>query len=265
MKLLNDCSKPRLPERAAPQARRTWLLLVLALITAPRLIAADSLESRMNGLLGGLATSISPVGVGDPRSALPEGLRALPASLSTFRALAPIPSATGAFRFAWDAETATFNRMRKGPGLADTAQTLGQGFGTLSFAYTRMDFDTLEGDSLGSLRFVQPAFSSSFLGELPCDDPTDPEQCDRLRFDDDVLRTRVNIDFSLDQFVFGAAYGVTDSIDVSVALSVARADMEVRAVSMLSDLAGNSEPAFEATFASAHPCEGDPGNRQCVQ
>lgn len=240
-------------------------VLAAAIVTAPPGAHAGSLEGRINGLFGGLATSITPRGVGDSRSALPEGLREISSSLATFRALAPIPSATGAFRFEWDPETATFNRMRKGPGLADTAQTLGEKFGTIGVTYTRIDFDTLGGESLDHLNFNQPAFSSSFLNGLPCDDPSDPEQCDRLRLADDVLQTKLRIRFALDQWVIGAAYGLTDDIDVSAALSFGHADMKVRGTARLRDHNGDSDPSFEANFASTHPCQSNPSDRQCVQ
>lgn len=244
---------------------RLWLTVTLMQTLVATACYGESLQNQLTGLLDGMATSISPVGVGDPRSALPEGLDEVSASLSTFRALAPIPSATGAFRFEWDSDTATFNRMRKGPGLADTAQTLGAHFGTASFAYTHIHFDTFEGESLDHLEFEQPAFSSGFLSELPCDDPNDPEQCDRLRFDDDMLLTKLRVDFTLDQFVVGAAYGLTDSVDISVALSFGRAHLNAKATSTLMDPGSDSDPSFAAGFASAHPCKDEPQNRQCVQ
>lgn len=240
---------------------RMGLVLVLALSSTPA--AAASLESHVDGLLGGLATSISPVGVGDPRPALPAGFQELSASLATFRSLAPVPSATGAFRFAWDPEVGTFHRMRKGPGLADTAQTLGHRFGTASFAYTHIDFDTLGGSSLDRVTSVQPAFSGSFLDRLPCDDPSDPQQCDRLRFADDLLATDLAFSLRLDQFVLGAAYGVSDTIDVSVAVSLNRIAMRARAQARLVDPNEDGPPSFAAAFAEAHPC--DPEDRLCTQ
>jgi hypothetical protein len=241
-------------------------LLLLALLLALALPAhAKPLESKVRGLLGGLATSISPVGVGDPRNVLPKDLQELSASLATFRSLAPVPSASGAFKFEWDEEVGTFNRLRKGPGLADTAQTLGARFGTVSVSYSHMDFDQLDGDDLDSLNSEQPAFSDDFLAELPCDDPTDPLQCDRLRFDDDQLITRVDFEMSNDSLFLGGAYGITDSIDVGIALSLNHVKIKARARSILTDPNGDGPPSFEATFAEAYPCRDDPTNRLCVE
>jgi hypothetical protein len=220
------------------------------------------MQDRLDGLLGGLATSISPVGVGDPRPVLPAGLDQLSGSLATFRSLAPVPSAAGAFRFAWDPQVGTFHRMRKGPGLADTAQTLGYRFGTVGLSYTRISFDTLDGDPLSRLSSDQPAFSDEFLAELPCEDPADPQLCDRLRFDEDRLTTGIDIALSLDQFVLGGAWGVTETIDVSFAVSLNQLHMRARAESRLSDPNGDGPPSFEAMFARDNPC--DPEDRLCA-
>jgi len=156
------------------------LLVALALLVLALPAGAKPLESQVKGLLGGLATSISPVGVGDPRNVLPKDLQELNASLATFRSLAPVPSASGAFKFEWDEEVGTFNRLRKGPGLADTAQTLGARFGTLSVSYSHLDFDQLDGSDLNSLDSDQPAFSEDFLDELPCDDPSHGHRVDQV-------------------------------------------------------------------------------------
>ena len=50
------------------------LLVALALLVLALPAGAKPLESQVKGLLGGLATSISPVGVGDPRNVLPKDL-----------------------------------------------------------------------------------------------------------------------------------------------------------------------------------------------
>jgi len=241
------------------------LLVALALLVLALPAGAKPLESQVKGLLGGLATSISPVGVGDPRNVLPKDLQELNASLATFRSLAPVPSASGAFKFEWDEEVGTFNRLRKGPGLADTAQTLGARFGTLSVSYSHLDFDQLDGSDLNSLDSDQPAFSEDFLDELPCDDPTDPAQCDRLRFQDDQLMTHVNFKMSNDTVFIGGAYGVTDSIDIGIALSLNHVKIKARARSILTDPNNDGPPSFEADFAEAYPCRDQPDNRLCVE
>lgn len=243
------------------------LAMAIAIVLCGGLASAHAkpLESKVRGLLGGLATSISPLGVGDPRNVLPKDLQDLSGSLATFRSLAPVPSASGAFRFEWDEEVGTFNRLRKGPGLADTAQTLGKQFGTLSVSYTHIDFDRLDGGNLNDLDATQAAFSDDFLAQLPCDDPTDPRQCDRLRFQDDLLETQIDFKMSSDSIFLGGAYGLTDSIDVGLGLSINHVKLRARAMSRLIDPNADGPPSFEAAFAQMNPCRNEPDNRLCAE
>lgn len=239
--------------------------LVAATLSNAAGAGARPLESKVRGLLDGLATSISPLGVGDPRNVLPRDLQELSGSLATFRSLAPVPSASGAFRFEWDEEVGTFHRLRKGPGLADTAQTLGKQFGTLSVSYTHIDFDRLDGSDLDSLGSSQPAFSDDFLAQLPCDDPADPQQCDRLRFQDDRLATSIRFRMRSENIFLSAAYGVTEKIDIGLALSINHISLKARAQSRLLDPNADGPPSFEAGFAEMHPCGDEPDNRLCAE
>ncbi len=112
----------------------------------------------------------------------------------------------------------TFVRSEQslGPIFAERAQTLGRNTGTVGVAYTHIDFDTLEGTPLDNLPFSQAAFSTGFL-------KTDSDQS---RFGDDVLKTHLDLALSFDLLFLTAAYGVTDSIDASVTLSLAQAHMK---------------------------------------
>ena len=87
-----------------------------------------------------------------------------------------------------------------GPILAERAQTLGRHTATVSASYTHIDFNTLDGQSLSSLTFTQPALSQAVIDRLP---PLD------ARFKDDVLRTRLNLGLSYDLLFLTAAYGIT--------------------------------------------------------
>ncbi len=164
--------------------------------------------------------------------------RGLPAVLAAARSQAPIPSATGAFRFAWDSELDTFVRSKQslGPTLAERATTLGKGVLTIGLSYTHSSFDTLEGDDLGNLRTRQPAFSPEFLATLPSGD--------QVIFADDILETHLAMRFKLDLLYLSAAYGVTDDIDLSLAIAVNRIRMRGRATAMILDPEENGVAFF---------------------
>lgn len=188
------------------------------------------MDRRIPGLFGGTlstAAAITDQRASRARLRFADQFRSLSAALAAARSQAPIPSASGAFRFAWDPELDTFVRLPQSLGapLAERAETLGRHTGTLSFSYTRIDFDTLEGDSINRLSFSQDAFSAAFLDTLL--------PSDREKLKDDRLRTRLNLKLSFDLLFFGAAFGLTDSVDVSMALAVNHARMRGRAVTMI--------------------------------
>jgi hypothetical protein len=187
--------------------------------------AARPLNRAIPDLFGGtLATTIDPSAQQDVQQVLvAERFRGLSASLAVARSQAPVPSASGAFRFAWDPELDTFVRSSQNLGslLAERAPTLGKNTFTIGLSYSHIDFDTLDGDNLRNVRTTQPALSDSFLDQLP--------PSDRAIFADDILLTQLNLRFSFDLIYLSAAYGITDHIDVSLALSINQARMRGRA------------------------------------
>lgn len=150
----------------------------------------------------------------------------LSAQLAAARSQVPIPSTSGAFSFAWDQDLDTFVRFEQdlGDGFGERAQTLGRHRFTAGFSYQYIHFNTLDGDPLNHLTSVQPAFSKQDLSNLP------PE--DQLVFGDDQLMTTLDLSFTFDLFYLSAAYGVTDNIDISLALAVNHASMEGSAFAM---------------------------------
>jgi len=201
---------------------------------------AQPLDQRISALFGGVfATSISPRDVIDAqRPRVADRFRELNAALAAARSQAPVPSASGAFQFYWNPQFDSFVRAEEslGSNIAERAHTLGLHVVTLSVSYTRVDFDTLEGDHLDRLRSVQPALSQGFLNQLPLQD--------RTRASDDLLETHLNMSFGFDLIFFSAAFGLTDSIDVSAALAVNRARMRAGAQAMIQDPHGDGGATF---------------------
>jgi len=226
--------------RGAP--RRACAFLACLLLSAAA-ATAEPLDRRIPHLFGGaLVTSITPDitdrGPDVQQVRIAERFRGLSAALAAARSQAPIPSATGAFRFEWNDDLDTYVRDTQslGPSLAERAQTLGHRTTTFSMSYTRVDFDTFEGDRLDRLSAVQPALSPGFRMQLP--------ESDQIRAADNVLQTRLNLRFGFDLFFLTAAYGLTDSIDVSAALSINRARMSAVADAMILDPHGDQGAFF---------------------
>jgi len=241
----------------------TAILLAGWLLTGAVAARAESLDQLIPGLFGGtLSTTIRPgFSEGQPLQ-FSQQFNSLNAELSVARSQEPIPSASGAFRFQYDDDLDTFVRSEQslGPILAERAQTLGRHTATISASYTHIDFATLGGQSLSSLTFTQPALSKSTASQLP---PLD------ARFKDDVLRTQLNLGLSYDLFFLTAAYGITDAIDVSMALSINHVHMNASAVTKIENPDGSPGDTFFLTdsmgqldAASGHLCAS--GDLRCA-
>jgi hypothetical protein len=215
------------------------LTLVSWLVGSVGPARAVPLNQEIPKLFGGLLNvTINPAQFPDKQSLhFTDQFRSLSADLASARSQAPIPSASGAFRFAWDSDLDTFVRSTQslGPGLAERAQTLGRHTGTLSLAYTHIGFDTFEGSSLNRLSFSQSALSEALKDKLG---PGEQQ------FKDDLLHTQLNLGLSFDLLFFTAAYGITDSLDVSMALSVNRAHMHGTAVTTIQNPDGTTGDSF---------------------
>ncbi len=229
---------------AAALSRRAWgvaLALSVALLGASS-GHAESLQQQIPNLFGGtLATSISPRDLADAqRPLVADRFRGLSAALAAARSQAPIPSASGAFSFLFEPEFDAYVRVTQslGPSFAERAQTIGKGAISVITSYSRVDFDTLDGDSLGNLRSSQPALSDSFLQQLPAGD--------RARARDNRLDTEIDMRLSFDLLFLAAAYGITDTIDVSAALSINQARLRGHAKAVITDPNGNGGVYFSA-------------------
>lgn len=233
---MEDCGWIMRPPPSAARLLAVGLVAGCALAWAIPL-SAEPLSRRIPALFGGSLTTTTShretARTEAQQLLLAELFSTLSADLAVFYSEAPIPSASGAFRFRWSPELETFERIRKGPGLADRAQTLGWHVGTFSVSYTHTDFDTVEGDSLRALRSVQPALSKDYLAPSP-----PPEQ---ERAGDDLLTTRLALSLTLDQVFVAAAYGITDSLDASVALSINHVRMKATAEAQILDPDGDNE------------------------
>jgi hypothetical protein len=172
----------------------------------------------------------------------------LSAQLAAARSQVPLPSASGAFSYAWDSDVDSFVRFEQslGAGFGERAQTLGKGRFNVGLSYQHVDFSTLAGDSLDNIVSVQPAFSKAYINNLPSEN-------DRAIFADDTIRTQLNMSFTFDLFYLSAAYGLTDSIDVSLALAINHAHMDGSATAMTLDPDGDGGVSSIAVFQEDQP------------
>ncbi|HSP98920.1 MAG TPA: hypothetical protein VL049_16990, partial [Candidatus Dormibacteraeota bacterium] len=209
---------------------------MLAALLAPVPADATPLEQVIPSLFGGrLITTIDKTGsdVSNTQAFVVQQFTNLSAQLAAARSQVPLPSSSGAFSYAWDSDVDTFVRFEQslGAGFGERAQTLGKGRFNVGLSYQHVDFSTLAGAPLDNIVSVQPAFSKSYLATKPAGD--------QAIYKDDIVRTQLDMSFTFDMFYLSAAYGLTDTIDVSIALAINHAHMQGTATAMTLDPTGN--------------------------
>lgn len=125
----------------------------------------------------------------------------------------PIGSTSGGFSYAFDAAAGTFERVTEsfGPLFADRAFTNGRKRLTFGSHLLYSKMSTYEGSNLdsGDIKFYlrHSAVNGAF-------------------FEGDLMQADLRLDISSTQMVFFANYGVSDKLDVSVAVPVTRVQMD---------------------------------------
>jgi len=124
----------------------------------------------------------------------------------------PLPSPASGFTYTFDSSTGTFVRSTQsfGPILADRAETIGRGKLSVGYNFQYFSFDSLEGFDL---RQVPAVFRHDNIelggGRL------------------DVVTTVNSIEASVVQLTGTLTYGVTDRLDLSLAVPIVRTRLHV--------------------------------------
>jgi len=124
----------------------------------------------------------------------------------------PLPSPASGFTYEFDPTLGVFTRTTRsfGPILAERAETIGANRTSFGFTYQHYRFDTIEGIDLSQVPAVfthdRPAVGTGR---------------------DDVVTTVNTIDARVNQFTAFLTYGVTNSLDLSVAVPVVSNDILV--------------------------------------
>ncbi len=122
----------------------------------------------------------------------------------------PLPSPASGFTYQLDPSTGVFQRSTRsfGPILAERADTIGAGHTSVGFAFQRSTFDTIEDLDLGSVPAVFTHDNAPLLGGRQ-----------------DVVTTVNSIEASVTQYTTFFTVGVTNRLDVSVAVPFVGTDV----------------------------------------
>jgi hypothetical protein len=183
------------------------LLTVIATVVTVGVASAQAVvpPHSLQGLLDELASKVNVVGaIGNP--APPEGDRNIVGVLTSLEvSTAPLGTSTGGFTFVFDSKLGTFTRSTEtfGPAFGKRSLTIGKGKVSAGFNWLHANYDTIAGLSLsnGDLRPVKNVRDAETGAPLA---PFDSSSA--------VL------DITSDTFVGSVTYGLTNDLDVGVAV-----------------------------------------------
>jgi hypothetical protein len=133
-------------------------------------------------------------------------------ALTSQLAAVPLPSPASGFTYEFDSDLGVFERTSQsfGPILAERAETIGGGRFTFGFTFQNFTFDTIEGLDIDSIPAVFTHDSAELRGGR-----------------EDVVSTVNSIDARVNQFTAFISYGLTDRLDLSLAIPVVSTELTV--------------------------------------
>jgi hypothetical protein len=131
-------------------------------------------------------------------------------AIATQLAILPIISPASGFTYKYDSGTGAFERSTTtfGPIYTERAETIGRGKVYFGTSYQRFRFDSLDGIDLHNVPAV--------FSHVPKTGPNGAAEI----YENDVIRATNNITFNMDQTMLFGTVGVTDRIDVSLAVPI---------------------------------------------
>lgn len=172
---------------------------------------------------------------------VPELMRQANAQLATF----PLGSSSGGFAYRFDPELGAFSRSSESFGafLTERAYTLGRGQFSYGTVYQHTSYDTYESLSLrnGGVVFYYP-HNDCCPGQSAVGVPRGDDSLLNPAFEGDVLENALTLDLRTDTFAFFATAGVTNNLDLGVAVPLVRVSLDASVTRTILRLATESNP-----------------------
>jgi hypothetical protein len=229
---------PALPAAAQDQEPTTTLSLVFQDLYGPNGLVVNS-----NAVLPDGSTHS-----GHFNSAFQSNFTQFNIALASQLTSLPLPSPASGFTYRFDAATGTFVRSTQsfGPILSDRAETIGRGRFAFNYNFQYFSFDRLEGLDLARIPSI-------------------------FRHDDfqlgggraDIVATRNAIDVSVGQWTGALTYGLTDRLDLSLAVPIVHTQLHVISAATI-ERVGTGE-AHEIHFFRDPDAPGGLGNERTFQ
>jgi len=201
-------------------------------------------------------------------SFLTNSLGSLQSSISRQTALLPLASPASGVIFQWDPAAKAYQDATDsyGPILGERADTLGRYRVFVGFDYQYFRFSTIDGLNMRTLPVVLPQDDYIVNGTVDCSiNSSDPnlnfgdshsDGCGYIR---DVITTQNSFDLKIHQFTTFITFGLTNRIDISVAIPIENVRLGMTSIATISQ---NDSPndnvlpihAFPSRSNCAAPC-----------
>jgi hypothetical protein len=158
---------------------------------------------------------------------------ALNTALATQLTLLPLASPASGFTYEYDPNTGAFKRSAQslGPVLTERGETLGRHKFYFGGTFQRFRFDKIDGVPLHNL----PAIFT----QTPGSGPPGARQVEQQ-----FISTQNSVDLKLNQYTIFGTFGLTDRVDISVAIPFLQVGFNVNSVATINRIA-NTEPIIQ--------------------
>jgi len=166
-------------------------------------------------------------------------------------AILPIISPSSGFTYKFDSEAGAFVRTTTsfGPIYAERAEAVGRGKFSFGTSYQRFRFSSIDGNDLHKVPVVFSHIENTGPGGS------------RPAYEADVIQTTNNVNLNIDSTMMYGTYGVTDRVDLSVAVPIVSVRMGVTSDATIVRVSG---PSFtipdRGTFSNPHQFTSDPNS-----
>jgi len=175
----------------------------------------------------------------------------LSSAIATQLAVLPNISPSSGFTYKYDSEAGAFVRTTTsfGPIYAERAETVGRGKVSFGISYQRFRFSNIDGLDLHKVPAVFSHIADTGPGNTP------------LAYEADVIQTSNNINLNMDSTMLYGTVGITNRIDVSVAIPIVSVRMGVTSDATIVRVSG---PTFilpgVGTLPNPHQFTADPNS-----
>lgn len=236
-----------------PIVRRVCALAVLSLVAASPAAA----QAPLAGLVGRViqASTLNrtspgqPGGIHEPHFLVGESLalsaRQMNVELGAQLLSFPLGSSSGGFSFTTSSVTGEVSPSSEtfGPAFAERAITIGRGQTNIGFAFRSTSYDSFEGVPLdtGELSFIRQHNDCC----LAPGNPTLPTNF-TPEFERDLLQSNLSLDISTRASVFFLTHGVSDTLEIGVAVPLVNVEVDARVDGRIHRTASSANPRIHS-------------------